>query len=47
MGVYIMATAILIMMVVLLMIAAFPWIDTMGRTGMHRTDLMAGDEGED
>lgn len=41
-----MATVMLMLMVVLLAIAATPWIGTMGH-GVHHTDLMAGDEGED
>jgi hypothetical protein len=48
MGVLIMATTILFLIVILLTIAIFPWIGTMvGHTGVHHTDLKAGDEGED
>jgi len=42
-----MATTILILTVVLLAIASTPLIGSMNRYKLHRTDLMAGDEGED
>lgn len=42
-----MATTILVLIAVLLTITISPWLDTMSRTGVHHTDLMAGDEGED
>lgn len=42
-----MATTILILLVVLLAITVFPWIAGRNDTKLHRTDLMAGDEGED
>lgn len=42
-----MATTILILMVVLLIIAATPWIGATGYFKVHKADLMAGDEGED
>lgn len=42
-----MATTILILMLVLLAIASTPLIGSMKRYKLHRTDLMAGDEGED
>ena len=42
-----MATAILMLIAVLLAIASIPWIENLNRSKLHRTDLMAGDEGED
>lgn len=42
-----MASTILILTVVLLAIASAPLIGSMNRYKLHRTDLMAGDEGED
>lgn len=42
-----MATTILILTVVLLAIASTPLIGSMRRYEAHRTDLMAGDGGED
>lgn len=42
-----MATTILILTVVLLAIASTPLIGSMNRYNKHKTDLMAGDEGED
>jgi len=42
-----MVTTILILTVVLLAIASTPLIGSMGSYTVHRTDLMAGDEGED
>lgn len=42
-----MATSILILIVILLAIASTPWIGNINRFTLHRTDLMAGDEGED
>ena len=42
-----MATTILILMVVLFAIAFTPLIGKGGSYTLHRTDLMAGDEGED
>jgi hypothetical protein len=47
MEVFSMATTILFLIVVLLAITIFPWIGNMEHTGLHHTDLMAGDEGED
>jgi hypothetical protein len=47
MEVFTMATTILVLFVVLLAITIFPWIGNMSHNEMHRTDLMAGDEGED
>lgn len=47
MGVYIMATTILLLIIVLSVISFTPWLETMGNAQMHHTDLMAGDEGED
>lgn len=41
-----MATTILLLIVALLTIAAFPWLDNWRHTELHHTDLMAGDEGE-
>ena len=41
-----MATTMLLLIVILLAITTLPWIDTMGRSESHHTDLMAGDEGE-
>ena len=40
-----MATTILILIVALFTIAVFPIIDKRSHTGLHNTDLMAGDEG--
>lgn len=42
-----MVTTILILGVVLLAIASTPLIGSMHNYKAHRTDLMAGDEGED
>ena len=42
-----MATTMLILLVVLLAIVCTPWIGTTSGYGLRRTDLMAGDEGED
>ena len=42
-----MATTILILIAVLLTISTFPWIGKIDHAGLHHTDLMAGDEGED
>lgn len=42
-----MATTILILLVVLSAIASIPWFEKMNSYKLHRTDLMAGDEGED
>jgi hypothetical protein len=42
-----MATTILLLAVALLAIASIPLIGSMNRYKLHRTDLMAGDEGED
>jgi hypothetical protein len=42
-----MVTTILILTVVLLAIASTPLIGSMYNYKAHRTDLMAGDEGED
>lgn len=42
-----MATTILMLLVVLLAIASIPWLDKFNPMAAHRTDLMAGDEGED
>ena len=42
-----MATTILILLGVLLAIASTPWIGNTNRYSLHRTDSMAGDEGED
>lgn len=42
-----MATTILVLFVALSAIFIIPLIDIKGHSGLHRTDLMAGDEGED
>jgi len=42
-----MATTMLVLFVTLLAITVIPFVGTLGRTELHRTDLMAGDEGED
>lgn len=42
-----MATTILVLFAVLLTIAIIPFIGNKSRNELHRTDLMAGDEGED
>lgn len=42
-----MATTIMLIMLVLLAITIIPWLVGSGHEQMHRTDLMAGDEGED
>lgn len=42
-----MATTILLLIVVLSAITIAPWLGTMSNVNMHRTDSMAGDEGED
>lgn len=42
-----MTTTMLILIVVLLTITIFPWLGKMSHNEVHRTDLMAGDEGED
>jgi len=43
-----MATVILTLIFVLFVIAATPWVDFRSHFhGMHHTDLMSGDEGED
>ena len=47
MEVFTMTTTMLILIVVLLTITIFPWLGKMSRNEVHRTDLMAGDEGED
>jgi hypothetical protein len=46
MEVFSMATTILVLIVALLAIAIIPWIGNMSHAELHRTDLMAGDEGE-
>lgn len=42
-----MASTILILYVVLFTLSIIPWLGTKNHTELHRTDLMAGDEGED
>jgi len=42
-----MATVMMIIIVVLLALTIIPWIGDVSHTGVRRTDLMAGDEGED
>ena len=42
-----MATTMMLLIVLLSAIAIVPMLDTMGNMQVHRTDLMAGDEGED
>lgn len=42
-----MATTILMLIVILLAIASTPWIGSVNRYRLQRTDLMAGDEGDD
>jgi hypothetical protein len=42
-----MATTILMLIVALFAIASIPWFEQVKRFNTHRTDLMAGDEGED
>jgi hypothetical protein len=42
-----MATTLLLLLVVLLAITSIPWFGGKSHAGIHRTDLMAGDEGED
>ncbi|HXE98450.1 MAG TPA: hypothetical protein VN642_18755 [Dongiaceae bacterium] len=42
-----MATTILLLFVVLLAIASLPLVGSMYSYKTHKTDLMAGDEGED
>ncbi|GEM_PF-6725710 len=42
-----MATTILMIFAILLAIASIPWLEQVNRYNKHRTDLMAGDEGED
>jgi hypothetical protein len=36
-----------VLFLILLTICVIPWIGTNRHTDVHRTDLMAGDEGED
>jgi hypothetical protein len=45
MEVFSMATTMLVLIVVLLAITAFPWVESGSRADLHHTDLMAGDEG--
>ncbi|NTW99937.1 MAG: hypothetical protein HGB35_08440 [Geobacteraceae bacterium] len=47
MEVYVMATTILILTVVLLAIAVTPWIGSISDFKVYKVDSMAGDEGED
>jgi hypothetical protein len=42
-----MATTILLLLIILLTIASIPWLENMNDYKTHRTDSMAGDEGED
>lgn len=42
-----MATTMLMLIVVVLAIASIPWFEQVKRYKIYRTDLRAGDEGED
>jgi hypothetical protein len=42
-----MVTTMLMMIVGMLALAIVPWIAQVNRYDFHRTDLMAGDEGDD
>jgi hypothetical protein len=42
-----MATTILMFIVIVFAFASIPWFDQVKRYKIYRTDLMAGDEGED
>lgn len=41
-----MATLILVLFLGILSLAVIPWIAQLNHYDLHRTDLMAGDEGE-
>lgn len=42
-----MATTMLLLIIFLLTIISIPWLENMKNIKTHRTDSMAGDEGED